>query len=1246
MSTVVEKEFVWRFVDEVTAGLRQAQSIMEQTLSIFRSAGVVANESTSGLENFGDSAKEMSEKIKNSTNDCKEDINKIKKSVDDLPKNKTTKIDTKANTEGINKAKEEIDKIPSKKTTTLNSKADTNNVKKFNNEVKLAPKERITKLLANAKTSVVNAFKRSVDEVPKEHTTTLKTNPTGESKIKSFGKTLKGTALGMGVYNAAMQVGSAVSNEFAGAISRYDTLNNYPKILESMGASANDANTSMKTLKNGVDGLPTSLDSVANASQRFLPMSKNANDAAKSALALNDAFLASGASSEDASRGLQQYTQMLSSGKVDMQSWRTLEETMPASLKKVSESFGVAGGSAQGLYQKLQSGQISMKELNQRFQELDKGTKGFHETAKTATGGIGTAFENMGNRMKAAIQEAIGGFDKFVQKLTGKSIAGNINDLTAKFSDFGKKAGEAFTSLGNNLKPLTPAFQALGSIIGSVFKGAVKPIQDIGKALGDMFKNVKSSKAFDDISKSLQGIAKHKKAIEDVGKAMGTFVTVLAGLKGTQSVIGILTKIPSAISGIGTAVKAVTKVFSPWQLAIAAIVTVFTQLYQHNAKFRKFVNDIVKAATDFAKKIPKYFNDAKKGVEKFFNGQLKWQKDFKKFVDDLVKNVKNMGKDFKKHFDDMVKTVENWGKSVFNAAKKYINNVKDTISNVIKAVQNIWNSVWSAIKNFFGNIWNGIKSVASSAINAVKNVISNVIKSIQSVWNSIWSAIKDFVGNIWNGIKSTVNGAINAVQSVISSVLNTISSVWHSMWNSMSDFFGGIWDKIKGYAAKGINGVLDVINAGIDGIDAVWKFFTGKETSIHHLKPVKFAQGGIVERSLSMVNDGAGSNWKELIEEPDGNMFMANDRNAVLPLKPGTRVYSGEETHQIMSALGVEHYATGGIVGNDGIRHYKDGGIVNDVIDWGAHELKDFGSWIKDKWDAITKFLKHPIENTKAIISKAITGPLSKLDNSNMVDLGKGVFDKLTKPISDWFKKGLEDVKKKHDQDVEHGSGYFKGGSGVQRWASVIDKVAKDMGVHLSGDQKSRLLRQIATESGGDEKITQQISDVNSAAGHPAQGLLQFIPSTFAHWALPGHTNINSGYDQIMAAINCLNHGGEGGWSNIGNGHGWASGGHITGLDLAWIGDNPEHEEFVINPYAPSARPLLKQAMDRTQAVQPVSQTETASQEKHDSYGERIIKLLEAILMKDNYVNLDDASQRLRNHDAQALRMTNMQRGV
>lgn len=1460
MAIVVEKDFVWKFIDEATGGIKQAQDSINELLSVLRSSGSVMQESTDGMANFGEKAQSMSEQINSAMKESKSSINKVKESIDGLPNEKKVDVQAEAKEfiEKIKDSKDILSKIPKSVRTELNALAKEQGISNFDEKLKQIPKERQTELVAKianneaidfkkelelipkkhetqmtgkGNSAPINQFKNDIDKIPTQHNTVLDADPKGEPKIKGFVDTLKGTAIGMGVYNAAMKVGTAVSNQFAGAISRYDTLNNYPKILESMGISANDASASMKTLKQGVDGLPTSLDEVAKTAQRLIPMSKNADDASKSALALNDAFLASGASSEDASRGLEQYTQMLSSGKVDMQSWRTLEETMPASLRKVSQSFGIAGGSVQELYQQLKSGKISMQELNQHFQQLDQGVNGFHQTALNATGGIGTAFRNMGNRVKAAIADAMGGFDKFVQKTTGKTIAGNINDLSSHFSGFGKsvsdgfsKAGEAlkpfssalgvvsaavavlvnnaklqfsgfasafkanfiapskdakgaidkvktalsnfgkaiapvmsqigslmgilsanafrlvgdaikavissFTSLGNAIgktdlqsfhKTLTnigigfnqavvaiePFVISLGKIIGIMANGAFRAfsaiLRDISNAVSGFASQFAKLDASNNTAKkignSLNGIAKNKNKIEAVGKAIAGLVAALVSAKGAVIVfnklkngLGVFTTLIRATKSIKSFEGALTlmkfglnnafKALGGWPGLITLVVTGFIELYKHSSKFREACRTVVEATKSAFGTIGKIIHGITSTIGKVANG---WNHFCGKMADYTVKLANNIGKGF----NSMSKTISKWGSDIGKITQKAMNGVKHSISSGLSAISHFWNSTWNGISNFFQSIWNGIvhfvkwyiqmcsnairtemntiskvwhtiwnaikefvmtiwngiKSAVSSAINFVHDVISNTLKAIQSVWNSIWNAISSFFSGIWNGLKNMASASINWIHDTISSVLDKISDAWHSMWSGLSSFFGGIWKDIKQFAQDGINGVLHVINAGIDGIDAVWKFFTGHETSIHHLKPVHFSQGGIVDRHLSMVNDGVGSDWKELIETPSGELMMSNERNAVLPLEPGTRVYNGEETRSIMNALGVEHYANGGVVG--GIEHYADGGVVGDLINWGGHELKDFGKWIKDKWDAITKFLKHPLENTKAIISKAITKPLNAIKNSNMVQLGKGVFDKLTQPIADWFKKGLEKAKQEHDAESVGGFGKIPDVVDGQNLRDLVKKALEANGLSTADDMIARVMRQIATESGGNAHAVQPGADPDGDGSGPALGLMQTKRGTFNAYKAPGHDDIFNAYDNLLAALNYAKHRYGPSLSFLGNGHGYASGAHLTSLDYAWLADNPEHNEFVINPYAPSARPLLREAMHQTEMAQPETTTQnSSSSNSENSIGERIVALLEAILAKDSNINLESSSDKLRKHDAQLLRMTNLQRGM
>src|SRR5699024_1134294 len=188
------------------------------------------------------------------------------------------------------------------------------------------------------------------------------------------------------------------------------------------------------------------------------------------------------------------------------------------------------------------------------------------------------------------------------------------------------------------------------------------------------------------------------------------------------------------------------------------------------------------------------------------------------------------------------------------------------------------------------------------------------------------------------------------------------------------------------------------------------------------------------------------------------------------------------------------------------------------------------------------EFIATPVQASKNLVLK-----LTNWNSSVPViaDLGQAMAVGFSRGIANVLKDLLGIIK-----EPVHGD-----------WTPVIKSAAPLRHVSLSEGRIGKLLRQIQTESGGNEKIPHQMSDVNSAEGHPAQGLLQFIPSTFNTWAMPGHHNILSGFDQIMAAINALNHGGEGGWGNIGNGHGWASGVHMTHRDYALIGDNAENDE-------------------------------------------------------------------------------------
>ncbi|PTF13130.1 peptidoglycan DD-metalloendopeptidase family protein [Staphylococcus devriesei] len=105
-----------------------------------------------------------------------------------------------------------------------------------------------------------------------------------------------------------------------------------------------------------------------------------------------------------------------------------------------------------------------------------------------------------------------------------------------------------------------------------------------------------------------------------------------------------------------------------------------------------------------------------------------------------------------------------------------------------------------------------------------------------------------------------------------------------------------------------------------------------------------------------------------------------------------------------------------------------------------------------------------------------------------------------------------------------NGGGKSGGKQAPSKWRSTIVKAARKMKVNPTNAQINGIIAQIQRESGGDSGIIQSASLHDGNEGpNRARGLLQYVPSTFRAYAVKGHNNINSGYDQLLAFFNNSN---------------------------------------------------------------------------------------------------------------------------
>lgn len=1221
-SPVVTKEFWWKFRDGITQEVAKARQVMSQAADEIRKEG-------SKIASSGEDWKKVGDKAKEAVQDTSQAVSKAKENAESM---KNAAQNAAESIRGqFKKTTEVINGIPKEKVFNLKAKFDDDKLKTFSRKINDVPEQKSIWL------KIKDGFSNSLKNAQQDADNTKKS-------FSNLREVMTGTFLGNAVLNGIYAIGNGLKGLIA-------TGYQYTRQQQTMIASWNTLTGSASKGQEMVDmtnklaiSAQNSTEMVNDLNQKFYAVTNSAGktkELSQSVLTLQDAFNASDASIENFST---QWAQMVGNGKASAQDMLSIQNVFPKFRQELlayeRDATHNKNLTMQQMNDMMSQGKISSKAMNEVLigmgHKYQDATKNFTSTLD----GMGRIIKTTAPRLLGAMVEP---FTK-AQNPIYKAVSNWVSDprTLKEFQNAGKNIANTFNSAISSITKFMSSMQGINKIIGAVIK-------NLGSGVWIGFKLTIEiiAEAFSLIGKAVNAIVNPLgKATKGI-KGIGALATPLKAVGVAMGVVGAMaTTHAIAIGAYKTALLAaagVSKVFAAAQaaldavmslnpigiavVAIGALVAVFVLAYKHIKPFRDIVNKTGEA------------------IKKLFTGKYDWEQSFGKGLSKLGKSFQNFAKKIPQFFKGvgkaiiktivivlalpvgigitlmkpLIKPLQNSTKSLIKTVQKQWQSFSKWLGKLFDPVAKLWNRVWNGWARIFSTVWKSLKKTASSGIKAIERLISPAVKAIEKVWVTSWNAIASFFSGIWHTITSLGGNGMRMLHSAIAGPLNTISSIWHSVWNSISSFFRGIWNGIKQAAQDGMNGVINVINAGIGGINKVWSFFTGHGTGVKELGHVHFAQGGTVHRHLSVINDGDGPDWKELVQTPDGNLFMSQERNWTGFLPEGTRVYSGTETRQIMNAVGVSHYATGGIVG---AQHFADGGIIGEGIDWAKGSLENIGSWLGDKFSALEDFLADPLKATKGLLEKATSGLYKGL--GNFADVAHGAMNKLTQPIADWFKKGLEKLEAQFES----------GGASPD----LIRAAAAKMHVAISGADISHIMNVIKHESGGNARAVNNW-DVNAKNGDPSKGILQFISSTFRKYAVAGHTNIYSPFDQLLAMFNDTTWRSDltlGGWGPTG-GRRFATGGEVFGLTNAIIGDNPEHHEFILNPYAVSAEPLLDKAFEATAQAQPATQgTTTSGNSKLDVMIDLLAKMVERLDNIDPDVILDGESIRKRNNKENA----------
>lgn len=346
----------------------------------------------------------------------------------------------------------------------------------------------------------------------------------GESTSKGFGGGLAKSGVVIGAFSALTEKAmESISSHVGAAVSRFDTMNAFPAVMETLGYSAQDSEASIAKMSDRLGSLPTTLDSMTGAVQRIVPSIKDVGKSTDIMLAFNDALVAGKSPIEIQNAAIEQFSQAVSRGKFELEEWRSVQTAMPGQLDQVAKSMLGAEAGAMDLYEALKNDDVSMDEFLSTLVRLDteggSGFASFQEQAETAAGGVGTSMANMGNAVTkglASIMDTVG-----------------EDNISGAFDDMKGAINAAFDALNAGVGKAMPAVEKV--------YGAVKEIAPQAIAAAAGFAAFKTAGGY---LVDFAGRAKEAKAqtglLEKANTLLGTsFSPVSLAITGVSAVLGV-----------------------------------------------------------------------------------------------------------------------------------------------------------------------------------------------------------------------------------------------------------------------------------------------------------------------------------------------------------------------------------------------------------------------------------------------------------------------------------------------------------------------------------------------------------------------------------------------------------------------------------------------------------------------------------------------------------------------------------
>lgn len=703
----------------------------------------------------------------------------------------------------------------------------------------------------------------------------------GSKAASSFASSFAGGAIMGAVSSVVSSAMGAISSSLGSAIARVDTMNNFPRVMESLGFSADTAQGSIDRMASRIDGLPTALNSLVSMTQRLTATTGDLDYATTLSIALNDALLAGGASTVDVERALVQYTQALAKGKPEMEDWRTLQEVMPGQLNAIAKAMMGADASSNDLYQAMKDGVFTMEDFNAALITLDnegmEGMASFEQQARSSTKGIGTAMTNVGNRVSKALGSVIeaigpdaiaGAIDRFSSGIVVagnrvasfvSSVKGSLSSLVGKVKQTGEYAAlseavgrlrEAFAWLKPDIDGAVTSLIESDGVFGAV-RGAVGALASgIDKAASymNLFKSkAEECGAFEALSSALGVLGK----LAD--EARGVFSQFVDGLtRGSDPLASASGLVSGAAQGLRDFAVAAQRGFAHARLFLDRLADsgAVGRLGESLGGLVGSVGDFVGAIAGSLGEILGW-NDGVGGTSAAADLAV-WALDgLSGKMDTLSAVVQAAAPLVQSLFETAMPAVKAAVESAMPA-------VQAAFETALPLVQQAVETAIPVAQGFFESALPAMRSAVETAMPVIQSAVETAMPLVQAAVETVLPLIQGFFETYWPQMRETVESVMGAIQLAVDTVMPIVQGVFEAAWPTVQAVVVSVFGIIQSVVSTGmdfINTVISVITSVIQGDwEGAWD-------------AIKTFLSNAWENIKSAVSDAIGNVWETISDK-------------------------------------------------------------------------------------------------------------------------------------------------------------------------------------------------------------------------------------------------------------------------------------------------------------------------------------------------------------------------------------------